>query len=52
MDPERLDRLIRQYADGEKDAYDSAAALQDHVDKLLTWLQGLMGAGLIAGIPS
>lgn len=50
-DPEHLDRLIRQYAEGEKGAYDSAAALQDHTDKMLTWLLGLMGAGLIAGMP-
>lgn len=50
-DPERVERLIRQYADGEKEAYDSATALQDHTDRILTWLLGLMGAGLIAGIP-
>lgn len=50
-DPEHLDRLIRQCAEGEKEAYDSAAALQDHTDKMLTWLLGLMGAGLIAGMP-
>jgi hypothetical protein len=28
-DPEQLDRLIRQYSEREKEAYDSAAALQD-----------------------
>ena len=50
-DPEYLDRLIRQYSEGEKEAYDSAAALQDHTDQMLTWLLGLMGAGLIAGVP-
>ena len=50
-DPGYLDRLIRQYAEGEKEGYDSAAALQDHTDQMLTWLLGLMGAGLIAGLP-
>lgn len=48
---ERFDQVIRQYAEGEKEGYDSAATLQDHTDQMLTWLLGLMGAGLLAGIP-
>ena len=50
-DPEYLDRLIRQYAEGDKEGYDSATGLLDHLDQMLTWLLGLMGAGLIASMP-
>jgi hypothetical protein len=50
-DRDHFDRLIRQYGEGEKEAYDSATALLNHTDQMLTWLLGLMGAGLIAGVP-
>ena len=51
LEPGRIGRIVEQYAEGEKDAYDSAVKLQEHTDQMLTWILGLMGAGLIAGHP-
>lgn len=57
QDRERVEKFITQYAQGELEAYQSAHALREHTDRMLTWAIGLMGAGvfsanaLLANVP-
>jgi hypothetical protein len=46
-----LDEVIKQYTDGQKDAYESATKLQDHTDNMFIWIMTLMAGGLVATYP-
>src|SRR5262249_55316717 len=51
FDSDRIAQIIQQYAEGEKEGYDSASVIRDHTDTMLTWILGLMAAGIVAGHP-